>query len=261
VPLTSTVQFQASNRGLNQVAIVAPGLNNRPEAMQPLMATLNAHGYDCVCVRLAFGQRLSSDEIASEWVAALASAYDACHERYAEGRVHSVAYSLGGLVTLTFLQRTPAAAFERVFLIAPPLALTATGRLVSYLTPLRRLGLGLPSLAPRSIRERSFTTFADYHAMLLLVSELNRLSVADNVRRTRGRIIVDAADELVDASGVADWVRRQKLDWKVRVLEDCLTNPRPRHLLLSEASMGSDAWRLLTGEMLGHLISPSPPLS
>lgn len=253
MPLPSTVTFHRSDRTATEVVLVAPGLNNQPVALQPLIEALNAHGYDCVSVRLLFGRRLSSDEIAREWVSAIADAYAAARARYPDGSIHSVAYSLGALTTLMFLQETPAASLERLFLIAPPLALRRSARLVRYLTPLRGLGLALPSLAPRSIRERAFTTLADYHAMLTLARKLNEVSLADNVRRARVGCIVGLKDEFVDAAGVGEWIQRHDLDWTLRILDKKLTGSGPRHLLLSERSMGREGWQILTGEMIAHL--------
>ena len=242
--------------GDGQVVIVAPGLNNKPETMQPIIDALNGHGYRCVRVPLRFAQRLSSDRIASDWVSAFADVYDTCTARYDQGRIHSVAFSLGGLITLAFLQRTPAASLNALFLIAPPLALRRYAAVVRYLTPLRRLGLSLPSLAPRRIRARSFTTLADYHAMLMLTRELDRARMADNIRRTRGCVIAGAQDELVDGDGVSEWIR-QRLDWNVVMLDTKPGGWWHGHVLLSEGSMGHEAWDVLTKQMIAHLSSAS----
>src|SRR5687768_18446314 len=99
VTITSAAIFRAVAPGANQVVIVAPGLNNSAQAMQPLVQTLNAHGYDCLCVPLRFGQRLTSDAVANDWIAAISDAYAVCCADYASGRIHAVAYSLGALVT------------------------------------------------------------------------------------------------------------------------------------------------------------------
>ena len=253
MPSASTVSFHRSERAATEVVLVAPGLNNNISAVQPLIEALNAHGYDCLSVRLQFGRRLSSDAIAREWVAAIADAYAAARDRYPDGSIHSVAYSLGAVTTLMFLQKAPAASLERLFLISPPLALRRTAGLISYLTPLRHVGLALPSLAPRWVRERAFTTLADYHAMLTLSRELNEVPLADNIRRARVGCIVSLRDEFVDAAGVGEWIRRQGLDWTLRILDKQLTGSGPRHLLLSERSMGREGWHVLTGEMIAHL--------
>ena len=253
MPLPSTVTFQQSDRAAKEVVLVAPGLNNKPAAMQPLMEALNGHGYDCLSVRFRFGRPLTSEQVAEDWVSAIADAYAAARARYADGSIHSVAYSLGALATLTFLQQTPAASLNRLFLIAPPLALTRSAGLVRYLTPFRRVGLALPSLAPRSIRERSFTSLADYDAMLKLSRALHQVAVAANIRRARGSCIVSIKDELVDPAGVEHWIHRQGLDWSLRTLDKRLIGGGPRHLLLSELSMGREGWDVLTREMISHL--------
>ena len=227
--------------------------------MKPTIDALNASGFDCVAVHLRFGQQLSSDRIASDWVSAMADAYAICRARYDEGRIHSVAFSLGGLINLAFLQRTPAASVDGLFLIAPPLALRPSAALIRYLTPLRRAGLTLPSLAPRRIRARSFTTLADYHAMLMLIDELDRGRLADNIRRTRVRVVVSVKDELVDANGVSEWIRRRRVDWNVVILNKEGGGWGRRHLLLSEWSLGREAWQVLTSEMVAHLSGAHPP--
>jgi pimeloyl-ACP methyl ester carboxylesterase len=235
------------------MVLVMPGLNNRPEAMRPIVETLNDNGYRSRIIPLRFGQTLGPAAIAEDWVSSLAAAYNEARAR-ADEPLHCVAYSLGAIVTLMFLQHTPNAFFERLFLIAPPLALTRSAGLVRLLTPFYRLGWSLPSLAPKEIRVRSTTTMADYQAMLTLIDHLNAASLSDNIRRIDAKLVLIAHDELVAAKGVEDWIKKRGLQWQLLRLQ---SGPQPRHLLLSELRTGSAAWRSLTHEMIGHFTSHS----
>ena len=130
------------------MVLVTPGLNNRQEAMDPLVHTLRESGLDTLTAALRFGQDLEPDAIASDWVSSVARGYDQCRQRDSR-ELYSLAYSLGAVVTLAFLRRTPSATFDRLLLIAPPLALTGTAELVRLLTPLRRLGMAFPASRPK----------------------------------------------------------------------------------------------------------------
>lgn len=230
------------------MVLVTPGLNNRPQAMAPLAHTLRESGLDTLTVALRFGQDLAPHAIATDWVSTVARGYDECLHRASQTAPYSLAYSLGAIVTLAFLRRTPST-IDRLLLIAPPLALTRTAALVRLLTPLRRLGLALPSLAPKDIRARSSTTLADYHAMLLLVAELNDAPLSPHIAATHTSVVLAADDELVDEQGVRRWIHQRQLQWPTRTVSG---GPTPHHLLLSESRSGALAWKELTSEMRRH---------
>jgi hypothetical protein len=238
------------------MVLVTPGLNNRPEAMDPLAHTLRESGLDSLTVALRFGQEFEPDAIAADWVSSVACGYDQCRQRDPRAPLFSLAYSLGAVVTLAFLRRTPSATLDRLLLIAPPLALTGTAELVRLLTPLRRLGMALPSLAPEEVRARSSTTLADYHAMLLLIKELNEAPLSPNIAGAQTSVVLGTDDELVDEKGVRRWIDQRKLPWRTRTVS---RGPTPHHLLLSEPRSGAAAWKELTSEMLGHFaVKPAP---
>jgi esterase/lipase len=259
VTSTSATVFRAPGRPRSQAVIVAAGLNNRPEALHPLIETLNRCGYDCVRVAFRFGQHRTSDAIAHDWVSALSEAYARSRRQYASEHIHAAVYSLGALVTLTFLQRHEAAHLNRLFLIAPPLALTRPARLLRYVTPLRAIGAALPSLAPRDVRARSVTSLADYHAMLTLIDGLDRGPLPPNIRRAPTLVVMGANDEFVDTRGVREWIRRHELPWATRVIDKDPAGTAPRHLLLSELAVGPAGWGVLTGELIAHLGQQAPP--
>ena len=87
--------------------------------MIPIVQTLKDSGYHCRIVPLRFGQALEPERVAENWVSSIAAAFGESATLVGEPR-YCVAYSLGALVTLTFLQRAPEAFFDRLFLIAPP---------------------------------------------------------------------------------------------------------------------------------------------
>jgi pimeloyl-ACP methyl ester carboxylesterase len=252
VTATTTV-FPAAGSRTHGVAMIAPGLNNRPEAMEPLIEVLTANGYGCVRTTFEFGERLEPDAVAQKWIAGVAEAHALAEQRCGKGRACAVAYSLGAAVTLAFLRRMPAAFVARMFLVAPPLALTKPAALIRALMPLRRFGMALPSLAPTAIRARSSTTLTDYHALLSLIDEVSQPEIAANVRAASTKILVSDRDELVDCAGVREWVASRRLDWPVQVIHTAPPRSMRHHLLLSESTMGPDAWQLLTTELLRHL--------
>ena len=234
---------------MRRMVLVTPGLNNRPEAMDPLVNTLRDSGVNCLTVALRFGQDAEPAEIAADWVSSVARGYDQCRQLGPLAPLHSLAYSLGAVVTLAFLRRTPSAVLDRLVLIAPPLALTGSAGLVRLLTPLRRLGIALPSLAPEEVRARSSTTLADYQAMLLLIKELNETPLSPNIAAAQTSVVLGTDDELVDGNGVRRWIEQRQLPWRTRTVS---RGPAPHHLLLSELRSGTAAWKELTSEMLGH---------
>jgi alpha-beta hydrolase superfamily lysophospholipase len=232
------------------MVIVAGGLNTRAEALDPLIHFLNDAGLECARVSFTFGHSFDPDEIAAVWIAQIADAYYGLRSRETSPHLFTLGYSLGGIVSLAFLQQNPEGSFDRMFLVAPPLGIRPSARLIRALTPLHKLRISLPSLQPAKTRERRFTTLADYAAMMNLLDGLDRTPPRENMRGTPTHVFLSARDEMVDPGGVERWIRRHRLPWQTRIVQNVAPSNMPHHLLLSEETMGNEAWGWLTDDVL-----------
>lgn len=242
--------FTATAGPVRGTVVVAPGLNNRPQAMDPLIRILGRAGFHSLRVSLhqvRRGDRQPADTVARQWVDDIAEAYAVARSRDAKIPVFNLSYSLGALATLRFLQRTPSARFAAMVLLAPPLSLTRGARMVRALTPFRSLGLALPSLAPVGVRARASTPLVEYAALLQLVDDVRGAGSSVNFSKTATRVLVGRDDELVSRRGVKAWVEENRLTgWNVESLDVKPTAHSSRHLMISKASVGDVAWHAIT---------------
>ncbi len=159
-----------------------------------------------------------------------------------------MSYSLGALITISFLDAEPAPTFEGMILLAPPVAITRSASLVRFLTPLARFGFALPSAAPAKIRARRGTPLAEYAAMFEVIQHVGTLDRREKLGRIRATVYLDPDDELVRYAGVLDWIQQNDLSsWTSRVFHDRAPEGRTySHLMVVEESLGPVAWAELT---------------
>ncbi len=238
--------------------VVVHGLNTRSDVMDELVGVLERAGLLCVRVSLyseAITSRSRPAEVVDAWSAAIEQGIDRAARLAPDRPVSVVAFSVGALATIRLLDIGGTECVGRLCLLAPPVSLRRAARLVRWLTPLWRLGLGLPSAAPRSVRQRRWTPFNEYRALLAMHDDMQATFLSDRLRSTPSLICVHPRDELVSAAGVKNWVDRRRLpEWTVEVARDRSSAGRgPRHLLVTRAALGDDAWTTMTDRMVGFL--------
>lgn len=236
--------------------MVAHGLNTRPEVMDDLVGELTRAGFDALRVSLGTESARARDPraTADSWHRAVADARADLHARVPDLPVHLLGFSLGALVILRSMDADPPGRGTAV-LIAPPVALTRPARAIRLLTPLARLGLVLPSAAPRAVRARRTTPLAEYAALVRTAEGLHRLRHPAALDLTRALVLLDRNDELVDHDGVVGWVRANRLgSWTVTTLPPRRrTRPGHGHLLVSRQAVGPTSWTALAEAVVAHL--------
>jgi alpha-beta hydrolase superfamily lysophospholipase len=234
------------------VVLLTPGLNNRPEVLDPLIRFLTTAGYDCVRAAFQFGRPLGAKTIANDWLATIAEFDQLRLAHYAGRPTYSIGFSLGAIVILGSLQNSPIAPMTRMFLIAPPLALTRLGNSLRLLTPLSDWRLRIPSLAPSTVREHGSTTLSDYTAMFSIIDELNDRELPATASRVPTEILLADGDPLVSRRGVERWVRRRRLEWRLVTLINRRVGFTRRHLIIADEALQPQTWCFLTGRILRH---------
>ncbi|MCL1587396.1 MAG: lysophospholipase [Actinomycetia bacterium] len=254
--MTATLIETDTESGIGLVLVVH-GLNNKPEVMDSLIGVLVDSGFHCMRVSLyedAPDGRADPSEITRAWRAILANAYATAQDRYPDLPRFALSYSLGALTTISFLDTETAPTFDRMVLLAPPVALTRSASLVRALTPLGRFNIALPSAAPKAIRARRGTPLSEYAAMLELVDKVDTLRHPEKLGQIPTAIYLDPDDELVGYAGVLDWIHRNGLEkWSPRGFKG--RDPEGRtysHLMVLEKSLGSVAWTELTQYIVAH---------
>lgn len=256
--------FPATNEPCRGVVLVVHGLNTKPEVMNSLIEVLRSKGYHCYRISLyAEGstRRTHKDVIIKGWLDAVAQAYDDARSDYSDQHLFALSFSIGALITVRFLDATPQANLDGLFLLAPPVALTRTARLVQVLTPLRRLGAVLPSVAPAAVRARRGTPLSEYAAMLEINDAVQALGNSKKLDGIQAKIVLDRRDELVSFEGVSKWLDNNELNsWSLEEMVDrASVGHTYRHLIVREEAVGHLAWARLTQSILAQFSKRSKP--
>lgn len=249
--------FESSQIDATGVVLVAHGLNNKAEVMDELISVLQRAGFHCCRVALHdldMPRDISAEATEELWLRTVLEARDDIFRRFPNLPIFNLSYSLGALVTVRFLDTSSSKLFERMVLIAPPVALNWSASLLRLLTPLARFGVSLPSAAPKDVRIRSGTPLVEYKALLNMHDAVHNLSNAATLNQTKTLVIVDEDDELVNRSGVLEWINRNELTaWNATELIN--RHPEKRtysHLMVIERALGHAAWQSMTDEIISH---------
>ena len=232
--------------------------------MDPLIHALVPRGFHCIRVELfqpASDDSMTPTAITQRWLRDLTEGYRELAARYQGCRTYGLGYSLGALATIRFLQMTTSATFDGMVLLAPPVSLTARAAFVRYLAPLAKVGIALPSLAPSAVRARPGTPLVEYSGMLHLINAVALVGGTDNLRGIDTRVFLDRRDELVSCAGVTAWIEEHHLtSWATELIQARSgAIAGYKHLMISEQSLGQEAWLTLTERIIEHFSGPCAP--
>lgn len=253
--------FAASTTPAEGVAIVAHGMNNRPEVMDDLVRTLTSRGLDVL--RAGFsghcGDRQEFLDLTTERLKQDAlSFYGEASNRAAELKkpLYLVAYSFSATVYELLRDRT---SFDRRIFFAPALATHwwyPVARLLGFLPS----WFPMPSVVPPEYRANAATGSASIRVIAEFLTEWESSSRAvPSAPEPPTLVFIHPGDELVSRSGVERMVADRGLKtWSVVPVENSgATHPRPQaHRIIDEVSVGKTQWIALCERMNAFLAHP-----
>jgi pimeloyl-ACP methyl ester carboxylesterase len=244
------------------VVVLVHGLNLDPAAMTDIAAALYTSGMDVLSVSLSGhareipedGRLLQFQEADfSSWQRDVRDAVAVAHDRAARFDIplHLVGFSLGGLLSADYLLHGDGIEISRMVLFAPAISLKWSSYL---LYPMQVLpGVFLPSVAPQAYRANDFAPVSAYLALYEGVRQFNE--AAGQQLNIPTLVFMHPRDELVSASRIRDFIQTHALsEWRyVEVRKSDGAANVLDHLIISEDSVGTDAWRLISRQMLDFL--------
>ncbi|RYY46428.1 MAG: alpha/beta fold hydrolase [Chitinophagaceae bacterium] len=240
------------------VTLVIPGLNVRPDAMEPMVQLLNSGGSDVylVCLpglQLNEGPANAAD--ASAWQHQVKAAYRVAREAAAALSLplYFLGYSLGALLGQSaLLSPGEGARFEKQVLLAPAMALRRRCYLLKAFIQFGRPAT-LPSFTPKGYRVHPFLPLSFYR--VLFAEEQKLWSAGPTNRPTL--VLMDPADELVSLRKLQKQVQRFGLSrYKLVLLNKRRgLSGNYHHLILDEASMGRENWEKAKKEITAFLFA------
>ncbi len=250
------------------VALAIHGLNVRPEKMCPLIKTVNAMGIAVLNVSLSGhgknievfskNRQVSSMETLKRaqhhvWLEEVWQAFQEIKTEAQQKKlpISLIGYSLGAVLGLELfsLEEKP---FERMVLLAPPLAICRKGHLLKIMKWCPRLVL--KSFSPQRYRANPGTPIAAYLALFQSISNVRPFSASIDIPT---HIFLDPKDELVSLRGVEKYIAQRHLkNWGISAIVKSGSPADfrgiPHHLIIDEESLGTEAWGTMQKKILKH---------
>lgn len=231
--------------------MVVNGLNASSTVVAPISRYFENNGLDVEYVPLP-GQRDDAIEWgdANDWAAPVAQKFAQLSTVYKQ--VHILGYSIGGVATLLAVtQLQDRSKLGKVILVAPPLALRANIGLIRVITPLRLVGLSLPSVSPHELRIHNSVPLAVYHTALKLIDEAGIIPSSD-LKSLSVVCFLTPHDEIVSAGKTRRWIEDRKLPWTV--VETTPLEPTTyNHLFVHPCAHSADGWKNFRESVLRNL--------
>lgn len=244
------------------ITLVAHGLNQKPEAMLPLIGCLTSAGSDVYLVRLSghFIESIVIEQVtASTWRTEMQRGYDKAKKEAMAAflPLFFVGYSLGALLGQSMIiQNRNKIVFDRQVLLAPATAIRRRSYLLKFFF-IFGLGRRVPSFAPKQYRANNSLPLFFYN--ILFKEERKVLDAGFDGLNIPTLIIIDPKDELISYKKL-----RSQLIWfnltNYRILtigkRENERKHRYRHLVIDEQTLGKKHWQLVTSEIVTFLFKP-----
>jgi len=223
--------------------LLCHGLNNCPSVMKPLWHSLASEFTFSANLTLP-GHKTGSTTCTSnvqEWKAAVESSTKWLKEASPGNTLTGIGYSLGAALLLN--QQQQKSSFDRLILLAPAVFMNGRYELViQILSPLRYLGISVPSRNLCEYRASSSTHLESYYATL----ELSRI-VRRNKNPVYGTMVMSSnQDELLNCTKLRNWCLDRSFEyWAVPTPTDMVCN----HMILNSNELGQENWDLMIGRI------------
>lgn len=235
------------------VTLVAHGLNQKPEAMLPLISLLAKEGSDVYLVRLS-GHRNADNSIntisALVWENEMLQAYAVASEASSalSRPLFFLGYSLGALLAQsTIVAITERTAFDKQVLLAPAIALRSGCYLLKLLFP-AGMQKRVPSFSPAKHRVHNSLPLLVYDILFKEEQKVKASSFGKAAIATL--LVIDPQDEMVSYKKLLGQINLNKLS-NYRIVT--LKSRGYHHLIVDEPSMGAENWIRITNEITAFL--------
>lgn len=246
------------------VVVMVHGFNLNPRVMDELAALLQSEHMDVLQVSLT-GHRMSltpedrRDEFGAMegfhvWRSNMDRAVSEAATRAAsrELPLHLLGFSMGGLLSVDYLNRHATSGVDRAVLLAPSLSLRWTSWL---LRPLGALpDFLLPSVGPDRYKANEFVPMSAYEALYEGVAQLNEHTHPERLD-IPALVLISQDDELVSAEGLEAFISERELGrWELHPVDNSAGDDEVlEHVIVDRNSLGETAWTSVTERILTFL--------
>lgn len=259
-PTAAETQWLYADQSPRGVVVVTHGFNLDPTVMTDMEEMLQATGMDVLSLSLAgHGAHLTGEQRLRQfeevdsfavWQGDIDSAVAEASGRAEELDLplYLLGFSLGGLLSADYINRSGSSVVDRAVLLAPALSLRWTSWLLRPLGVLPNFLL--PNVGPDRYQANEYAPVSAYEALYSGVEQFR-----EHVRPERINIptlvLIDGSDELVSDGGLEAFIEEHELNrWQLRHVDkgedagDVLD-----HVIVDRNALGDAQWESLTKQI------------
>ncbi len=241
------------------VVILIHGLNNDPNLFLQLANVLAENSYHVALLSLS-GHRQDEDFQRSgskaNWLNDVEGACRLAGSKYPELPLYNVSFSLGSTLATHAADKPNAPCqFHKMVFFAPAFVLSGKIQLIRLLLPLKYFGLSIPSKNPKPYRAHDSTPLTAYSALFSLANSVRKISADSPLHKIDTLILLSQEDELISWDKLTQWLKRNSLNrWKLESVKPKASfEGSYEHLIVDEASLGSEEWKRVSEKILDFL--------
>ncbi len=254
------IRFPKNNQSIKAVAVIAHGLNFKPEKMDDWSALLVSNG--AITMRFSlYGHngdlefmRQASEEI---WRQQFDKALIKAHLLAEQHGVPLLflGYSLGALLGVDWLSRQVPGSrlFDKMLLLAPAIATPWYSELAKKILSQLDPKLIIPTPSPKGIRANQGSSVNAYQSLFRLKDYIEVLNYKNANIPTL--VIVDKYDELTPFEDIKYIIRQRQLSlWEISLIDNkyAKENYSFRHLIADKKSVGLSVWQQMSTKVLKY---------
>ncbi len=242
------------------VAVIAHGLNFKPEKMDDWTQILAEHGAIVMRFSLAghHGDIHHMKEVDGQiWQNQFDQGLDQARSVALKHQVPLIfiGYSLGGLLGVDWVsrQKTGERVFDKMFLLAPAIATPwyspIAKKILAALTP----DLILPTPSPKKMRAQKGSSVSAYQALFSIKESVEKNDYKNVNIPTL--VILDKHDEVIPFEEIKNIIKTHRLNlWNLQEVDNHFgkINFGFRHLIADKESLGPELWPVISNKALEH---------
>jgi hypothetical protein len=236
---TGVLRF--GNPNWSKKLLMVPGLNFNPEKFYEIKDALTENQIEVHLLHLKFthekDRQWEDGELSQHWLGQFEAALATVEKESQQlgGSYRLLAYSLGALVTETYLQslKEEPAHLNRLVYLAPALSIKWYLRFFMNSARILEESIEIPSWNLEEYQTRSYTYAGEYEALLNILEKFEVESEKKMAIETH--LFMSAKDELLNFHQVVEILQRLRLQLEVNEIKSSKKNTLGKHHLIVDS--------------------------
>lgn len=240
--------------GGEKVLLCAHGLNQKPEALKPLLSDLASSGFETYLHHLPGHHNFDYHKklTAEKYIEDHEKSYQYLKDKFKKP-IYFLGYSFGGLIGVHQFKSSP---FKKMILLAPALRMRPYTLLLQPLLPFLNHVVSIQmgdDEFEKKYRYHSQGVPADIYKSFFNIYHSQKLKEKNESSESEALIFIHPSDELVNYKALKKYVASQS-QWQLKELDNQAARfKRYNHLCFDEDTLGASSYQNLIKEIKNFL--------